>query len=93
MEPAWMKDIKSETVCDYFYVIFVAVVVIAVLQFVTMISGFFVIKGSMGMRVLLFLMGLLPLALMVANSLFLYVLCDRSLLAKEEPKKTAMVMA
>ena len=88
-----MKDIKSETVCDYFYVIFVAVVVIAVLQLITMVSGFFVIKGSMGMRAVFFLMGLLPLGLMVANSLFLYIMCDRSLLEDKSAKKTAMVMA
>ena len=88
-----MKDIKDETVCDYFYVIFVAVVVIAVLQLVTMISGAFIMKGSMGMRVVLFLMGLLPLAFMIANSLFLYILCDRSLLEDKSAKKTAMVSA
>ena len=93
MEPAWMKDIKDETVCDYFYVIFVAVVVIAVLQLVTMISGAFIMKGSMGMRVVLFLMGLLPLAFMIANSMFLYILCDRSLLEDKSAKKTAMVSA
>ena len=88
-----MKDIKDETVCDYFYVIFVAVVVIAVLQLVTMISGAFIMKGSMGMRVVLFLMGLLPLAFMIANSMFLYILCDRSLLEDKSAKKTAMVSA
>ncbi len=88
-----MKDIKSETVCDYFYIIYIAVIVIAVLQLVTMISGFFVIKGSMGMRVVFFLMGLLPLAFMVANSLFLYIMCDRSLLEDKSAKKTAMMMA
>ena len=88
-----MKDIKSETVCDYFYLIFIAVIVIAVLQLITMVSGFFVIKGSMGMRAVFFLMGLLPLAFMVANSLFLYIMCDRSLLEDKSTKKTAMVMA
>jgi hypothetical protein len=93
MEPAWMKDIKSETVCDYFYIIYIAVVVIAILQLITMVSGFFVLKGSMGMRTVLFLMGLLPLAFMVVNSLFLYILCDRSLLEEKAAKKTAMVAA
>jgi hypothetical protein len=93
MEPVWMKDIKDETVCDYFYIIFVAVVVIAVLQLVTMITGAFIMKGSMGMRIVLFLMGLLPLAFMIANSMFLYIMCDRSLLQGKESKKTAMVMA
>lgn len=88
-----MKDIKSETVCDYFYIIYIAVVVIAILQLITMVSGFFVLKGSMGMRVILFLMGLLPLAFMVANSLFLYILCDRSLLEEKSAKKSAMVAA
>lgn len=88
-----MKDIKSETVCDYFYIIYIAVIVIAVLQLVTMVSGFFVIKGSIGQRTILFLMGLLPLAFMVANSLFLYIMCDRSLLEDKSAKKTAMVMA
>jgi hypothetical protein len=84
MEADWMKKIESKTVCDYFYVIFVAVAVIAVLQFLTMIAGLYVMKGSIGSRVFFFLIGFLPLTLMVVNALFFYIICDRSLLKKTE---------
>ena len=86
MEPAWAKDIKSEVVCDYFYYLFVAVCVIIVFQLVTMIGGVMSFKGTFGMRIVMTLVSLLPMALAVVNALFLYLICTRGLL-KEEPKK------
>lgn len=87
MEPAWSKDIKSEDVCTYFYYLFIAVCVIIALQFFTMVGGFFGMKGSLGMKMLMFVMALLPMALAVVNALFLYLICSRGLL-KEDAKKT-----
>ena len=86
MEPAWSKEIKSETVCTYFYYLFVAVCVIIGLQLVTILSGAFAFKGTTLMKVFMFLLSLLPMALAVVNALFLYLICSRGLL-KEEAKK------
>ena len=87
MEPAWAKDIKSETVCDYFYYLFVIVCVIIGLQVITMLTGAFSFKGTTLMKVFMFLLSLLPMALAVVNALFLYLICSRGLLKEEAPKQ------
>jgi hypothetical protein len=87
MEPAWAKDIKSETVCTYFYALFIAVCVIIGLQLVTMLGGAFSFKGTTLMKVFMFLLSLLPMALAIVNALFLYLICSRGLLKEEAPKQ------
>lgn len=79
-EPEWMKKISSGAVCGYYYVIFIFNAIIAAVSLFLMI---FVLpflglpKGAMMGQTLL---SALVLGLAVANSLFLYILCDRSLL-------------
>jgi hypothetical protein len=87
MEPGWAKDIKSETVCTYFYILFIAVCVIIALQVITMLGGVFSFKGTTLMKVFMFLLSLLPMALAVVNALFLYLICSRGLLKEEAPKQ------
>lgn len=87
MEPAWSKDIKSEVVCDYFYYLFIAVCVIIGLQVITMLGGAFSFKGTTLMKVFMFLLSLLPMALAIVNALFLYLVCSRGLLKEEAPKQ------
>jgi hypothetical protein len=78
-EPEWMKKISSNTVCGYYYIIFIFNAVIATTSIFLMV---FVLpflgmpKGAMLGQTLL---ATLVLGLAVANSLFLYILCDRSL--------------
>lgn len=89
MEPAWAKDIKSETVCNYFYILFVIVCVIIALQLVTMFGGLFTFKGTSFMKAFMFLLSLLPMALAIVNALFLYLICSRGLLKGETEKAKA----
>jgi hypothetical protein len=90
MEPAWAKEIKSETVCEYFYILFIAVCVIVALQLLTMVGGVFSFKGTTMMKVFMFLLSLLPMALAIVNALFLYIICSRGLLKEDAAPKQKM---
>lgn len=80
-EPQWMKSISSNSICTYFYVLFLLV---AVAAGVVVLMDFGVILGSGGRRGwTLLLRSLVALALPLLNALFLYVLCARSLLERK----------
>jgi hypothetical protein len=80
-EPDWMKSISSNTVCTYFYVMFLLVAVAA--GVVVLVDLFVVFKtgGRKGLGLLV--RSLVALALPLLNALFLYILCARSLLEKK----------
>jgi hypothetical protein len=80
-EPDWMKSITSNTVCTYFYVMFLLV---AVAAGVVVLVDLFVVFKSGGRKGLgLLVRSLVALALPLLNALFLYILCARSLLEKK----------
>ncbi len=79
-EPEWMRKIGSNTVCNYFYVIFIFTACVAGISIFMML---FVLPFLGLPRPTLIgqtLTSSLILALSVANALFLYIICDRSLL-------------
>lgn len=71
------KGISNETVCNYFYVLFIIISVIAGLSVASDIA-LTIRKPSVGWVFLL--RTLVVFSLAVANSLFLYIMCARSLL-------------
>ena len=76
-EAEWTKGIPTDTICQYFYVLFFIVAVVAgliLLGDVYIAVRYPKLGWSMAIR------SLPALALAVANALFLYVLCARSLL-------------
>ena len=80
-EPDWMKSITSNTVCTYFYVMFLLV---AVAAGVVVLMDLFVVFKTGGRKGLgLLVRSLVALALPLLNALFLYILCARSLLEKK----------
>lgn len=92
MEPDWVKQIPSTTVCDWFYVFFWIYAVLAVLS---VLAAFALISSKMplGMKLGMGFGNLLALAIMAVHFLFVYVVCDRSLLAKKEGFAAMQVMA
>jgi hypothetical protein len=78
VEPEWMQNIPSTVICQYFFVIFVIVAVLASLVVVSDIMRLLTPKNKGGVFSLL--KSLVVLALPVVNALFLYILCSRSLL-------------
>jgi len=77
-EPDWTKQISSSTVCTYFYIMFG---IVAVLAGFVVVSDLFLILSSRGKQGwMLLVRSLLAFAIPVINSLFIYILCSRSLL-------------
>jgi hypothetical protein len=80
-EPDWMKQITSSTVCRYFYIMFG---LIAVLAGFVVVSDVYLILSSRGKQGwMLLVRSLLAFAIPLINSLFIYILCSRSLLASK----------
>lgn len=72
------KGISNETVCNYFYVLFIIVSILAGLALINDVRIGMMIRPSMGIP--LILRSVVVLSLAVANTLFLYIMCARSLL-------------
>lgn len=78
MEPEWTKAIQSETICNFFYLFFVAYAVIAIISIVALIYSASVIPKSMVLP--LIVQGLIPMAIAITATLFNYLICSRALL-------------
>ena len=80
MEPEWTKkNISNNTLCSYYYVIFV---IIAISAIMAVIAAFVVpfIKGiSPGMKALQIVTFIIQAVIGVAGSLAAYIMCDRAL--------------
>jgi len=80
-EPDWMLQITSKTVCRYFYIMFG---LIALLAGFVVVSDVYLIVATRGKKGwMLLVRSLLAFAIPVINSLFIYILCSRSLLEKK----------
>jgi hypothetical protein len=84
-EPAWTKSLSSNTLCGWFYLLFIVrltvfiLFALALIYLLTMTSGSF-FKGEMGTKVIGTLIGLI---VMGTDALFLHILCNRSLQTNE----------
>ncbi len=83
MEPEWTKGIKSRTVCDYYYVLFIFNAAACVFALLTGIPALMMLNGTVAYKILnlIFIVG--AIALTFFNALFIYLLCDRSLLGEK----------
>jgi hypothetical protein len=75
-EADWMKDISSETICTYYYYVFVITAVIAA---IVLFAQFSMIARNPKSATAV-LMTMPALILSVVNTLFLYIICSRALL-------------
>ena len=80
MEPTWMKQIDSTTVCNLYYIIFV---IYAVLAVVTVLNvGYIALtRLPLALKIAVGAQGLILAAVLVVLSLFQYIMCDRALLS------------
>lgn len=82
MEPEWMKQINSTTVCNLYYIIFVIYAVLAVITVVNV--GYIALaKLPLGIKVAVGAQGLVLATVLVVLSLFQYIVCDRALLSSK----------
>jgi hypothetical protein len=75
-EADWMKDISSETICTYYYWVFVITAVVSAIILAWQLSEISR-RPKMATPVL---MTLPTLILGVVNTLFIYIICSRALL-------------
>jgi hypothetical protein len=75
-EVDWTKEISNESICTYYYYIFI---VTAVVSGLLLVSNLWTITRSPKMA-LPVLMTVPTLVLAVVNTLFIYIVCSRALL-------------
>ena len=80
MEPTWMKQINSKTICDVYYVIFVIYAILGVLAVINVIAVLFS-KLPLGFKIAVGAQGLIMAAVLIVLSMFQYLVCDRALLS------------
>ena len=89
--PAWTKSISSETICTYYYVMFIiACVVVGIAVFG--LVGIFMSKMPLMFKVGAATNVLVSGGLAVLGAMFLYVMCTRSLLEKKEKFTNGNIM-
>ena len=71
------KSISNETICRYFYILFI---VTAVLAAIILLADVYLFATNPRAGLILMMRSAPTVVLAVLNSLFLYVLCYRSLL-------------
>ena len=82
MEPTWMKPVTSRTVCDFFYILFWARVIAAVVVLMLMAFTIFnVKKGGIELYAALLTQGLV-LSIVVVDAMFTYLICERALISQ-----------
>lgn len=81
VEPVWMESIPSAAICQYFFVMFGLIAVIAGLVVLGDLVLILKSGGRTGWGLLV--RSILAFALPFVNALFLYILCSRSLLEKK----------
>lgn len=82
MEPNWMKQISSTTVCNLYYIIFVIYAVLAVITVINV--GYIALaKLPLALKIAVGAQGLILAAVLVVLSLFQYIVCDRALLSSK----------
>lgn len=74
------KNISNETICGYFYIMFIVSAVLAGIVLLADIYTFTTVGARAGL--ILMLRSAPTIVLAVLNSLFMYAICSRSLLRK-----------
>ena len=85
MEPQWMEQISSKSVCDLYYIIFVIYAILGAVAVVNVIMVLFM-KIPLSLKLSMAAQGIIMAAVLVVLSLFQYIVCDRALLSKEAQK-------
>ena len=77
MEPEWTKKIPNETICQYYQVLFYFTVVVVS---IALLADLYVMSTQPRTGFIILLRSLPMLIVSLVSSLFLYILCSRTLL-------------
>jgi hypothetical protein len=84
MEPEWMKQISSKSVCDFFYIFFIIYAVLFAFSVVAAIATVFNMKKLGAAGLFMAIQGLIITAIPGIMMMFYYIICDRALLANQD---------
>lgn len=79
MEPSWMNQIASETVCRFFYLFFVFYTVLAGITLAGTIGLLTLLKIPKDLQIAQVFYGLFMVTLAATQALFFYLICERGL--------------
>ena len=79
-----MKPVKSRTVCDFFYILFWAHVIIAALIVILILFTMSMIKRGGYELFTTLLTQSAVLSIVVVNAMFTYIMCERALISPEK---------
>ena len=82
--PEWTKKISSNAVCNWYYILFIANCVIAGIALLFIVGVMPFLRLPKGMMIGQSFTTLISIAIVLVNALFLYLICDRSLLERRE---------
>ena len=80
MESEWMRDISSNTICNFFYGFFIVYAILFIVAIFSTISSFFFITKLGAQGIASGIQGLLMTGLAATMMMFFYMMCDRALL-------------
>jgi len=87
-EPPYTRNISNETVCNYYYYLSVAVLFIGTISICAHIYLLFSGPGKFRVPIIFnLILTILSLGIVYFIYLFLYLMCSRSLIDKNEPTK------
>jgi len=85
MEPTWMKPVASRTVCDFFYILFWARMISAILIVALMAFTLATVKKQPGYYLYTSLLTqAMVLSIVVVDAMFTYILCERALIPESK---------
>jgi hypothetical protein len=90
MEAEWMKQIPSESICNFFYFFFIVYAVLFVLSILATIGVFTFTKKLGAAGIAIGLQGVIMTIIPGVFTLFYYIICDRALLATKKQDMKAM---
>ena len=79
MEPSWMNQIASETVCNFFYAFFVIYAILAGIALAGTIGILTLLKLPKGVQIGQGVYGVFMFTLAATQALCFYLICDRGL--------------
>jgi hypothetical protein len=77
MEPEWMQAIAGSTVCNWFYIFYVVNLIVFVILVIGMV--FLAFRTKKGLTLPNIFFGLISSVVACTNTLFFYIMCERSL--------------
>jgi len=86
-EMVWLQSVENNTICNWFYIMFIVNCVVAVIMVVRTVFLVMYTRPGLLIGSASFFITLLAVAIPIINGAFFYALCDRSIGAVPDPNR------